>query len=1132
MSDKELLLKRAKSALISRDYETAARIYKSLIKSDKKNMDLKIQLGNLYVKSGQDSLALSCFEEIEQYMMISGEEFPFAVDVYLSLGGIYRRLGRFDESLAALGKAGETGAKEIQVSYSLGFTYRQMGKYESAIDCFQNVIDKNPRDVLAFNHLGAIHALQGNHEKAIVAYQHGLKIDPNHPVIQLNIAKSYEAIGETKKALSCYEGALRSKPGWIEAIDLYSDLLLKENQVKEADDVVSRALKINPDDVKMHTAMGKVFNRKSVFEDAEKEFKKALSKNDVYAPALKGLALSQEKQGKSREAAETIQKAQKLSPDDIEILKQTAHILLSANYLPAAYEKISHLWKINQDDIDTVNLLGQYYICHGDEDKIEACFDRLERIKPGCTDVYKDWGERYLQIGDEKNAEDYLKVAVHENAGDADAMISLARMYDKQGRTNEALDLLYKAGKADANNESAKRAVDRIERKKQLFHKEPPAPAVQPRPEEGLPVDDFDIFDRAAEMSGGVPENVGEVSMGKEFDSLKTELNSVDVPFDLGMGDGELVENENADFESPIDFDDSAKDDSDIEGGEFDDSKSLENLIDAENDSVDSVLHGGNEMSDSGDDSWEVESGGGNPAGQSGRNSVPADAIPEMDAGAAGDSSEKPETKVVPENGAAPASPASASGSAAPSDAFDFSQFGAEDLSGDTDDIVSIDEMMGDGERDSGDVIDDLVDFDAPVDEEDDVRRERMPDGSGVLDAISRATDYPEQGIEEEVVRDFPREFNAQRPNLFRDEDFDDRTPVKPYAVGDGSDYAPQPPSYNPDAAENFQRQSVPDSRHQPRPVSDDDYLSLERQIQQVARNADDAQYAANQARRAAQFAEENVRDTEGRIKRSLENSIESMVEEKIRERIGDDLDNRIDEKISERIGDDLNNKISETIDNFIVGPDSEPEPEGEIELMNEDEFERAREDDGDDVELPVPDVEVPENALEIVSQNLYEEPEKNEAEKMLEKAVAILPSIVRAIEDKSVMEEFKSSLEMFKKLREMLEFLPPAKKKQFMTSRTRIMLDYVIAKLSGRPGLFATVVALLKSGVMSGPTPTEEITSPIDMDASSEEYIVTLISSVMETLRKLCESLEDDYLRDAIDSEILGILEKIRTAV
>lgn len=93
-------------------------------------------------------------------------------------------------------------------------------------------------------------------------------------------------------------------------------------------------------------------------------------------------------------------------------------------------------------------------------------------------------------------------------------------------------------------------------------------------------------------------------------------------------------------------------------------------------------------------------------------------------------------------------------------------------------------------------------------------------------------------------------------------------------------------------------------------------------------------------------------------------------------------------------------------------------------------------------------------------------------------------------------------------------------------------MLDYVIAKLSGRPGLFATVVALLKSGVMSGPTPTEEITSPIDMDASSDEYIVTLISSVMETLRKLCESLEDDYLRDAIDSEILGILEKIRTAV
>ncbi len=896
MADKELQLGRAKTAMLSHDYETAARIYNTLIQENPADSDLKIQLGNLYIKSGDDKNALNCFEEIKK---TNG-----GVDTLIALGGIYRRLGRYDDSLAMLQDALATKEKSVQSLYSMGFTYRQMGRYDDAIDCFKNVINQNPRDVLAFNHLGAIYALRGDHDKAISTYQRGLKIDQNHPVLQMNLAKSFEATGDTQKALSHYEAALRSKPGWVEAIDAYSDLLLKENHVKEADDVVSRTLKINPDDVKMHTAMGKIYNRQNIYESAEEEFKKALSKNDEYTPALTGLAFSQDKQGKHTEAAETIQKAGRISPDDVSILKQTANILLSANYLPAAYEKISRLWEINQNDVETVNLLGQYYICHGDEDKIEACFDKIEQIAPSYTDVYKNWGERYMQIGDEKNAEDYLKAAVHENPADPEAKIQLAGLYEVQGKNDVALDLLSEANRLDEFNVASRARAEKIERT--------------------------------------VSRNPSAIEMASVFDSDSSEIS-------LG-GDDEIAPTSNIpapqiDEEEPPHIEPS------------EDNPFAVNLDDV------------------------IEDGSKKPS--------------DVDFS---DDKEEPEEKTptLEEEGE-----------------FNFDAFGAEDLSGEPKDAISIDDLMEEEpELEAENDFDTLIDDDTPVDDEDD-------------------SNFPSSPIfmEEDV----------QSPSMLSEE-------------------IPLPTD---------SEEEKDDERHKARKISDEDYLSLENQIRQIKSAAESAKNTADQAWRAAQFASDYAKD--------VEKNVDEKIDEKINEKIGDGLNEKIDDK------------LSETLDNFITPPDAD--------LLSESQSES-----------------------------------ENEAEKMLKKAIETLPSIVRAIENKEVSAEFALSLDMFKKLREMLEFLPPAKKKQFMTSRNRLMLDYIIARLSGKPGLFATITALLNSGLVSPhPTPTEEATSDITIDSENDDDVIALVSSVMGTLRTLCENLQDDYLRDAIDTEILNLLEKIR---
>ena len=125
----------------------------------------------------------------------------------------------------------------IQIYYNLGFTYKLLGKNKEAIQCFSTVVDENPNDVLAFNHLGVIYTQTGEYEKAVNSFKRGLKIDPNHPILHLNLAKAYEKTGKIDETFLEYDFALRSKPGWLEAIDGYTDLLLKYNSVKTAGDL-------------------------------------------------------------------------------------------------------------------------------------------------------------------------------------------------------------------------------------------------------------------------------------------------------------------------------------------------------------------------------------------------------------------------------------------------------------------------------------------------------------------------------------------------------------------------------------------------------------------------------------------------------------------------------------------------------------------------------------------------------------------------------------------------------------------------------------------------------------------------------------------------------------------------------
>ena len=64
MEEKEVVLKRAKNAVLSRDFSLALRIYDSLLKEEPDNKEYLSCVGNIYEKTNSDAKALGYFQRM------------------------------------------------------------------------------------------------------------------------------------------------------------------------------------------------------------------------------------------------------------------------------------------------------------------------------------------------------------------------------------------------------------------------------------------------------------------------------------------------------------------------------------------------------------------------------------------------------------------------------------------------------------------------------------------------------------------------------------------------------------------------------------------------------------------------------------------------------------------------------------------------------------------------------------------------------------------------------------------------------------------------------------------------------------------------------------------------------------
>lgn len=159
-----------------------------------------------------------------------------------------------------------------------------------------------------------------------------------------------------------------------------------------------------------------------------------------------------------------------------------------------------------------------------------------------------------------------------------------------------------------------------------------------------------------------------------------------------------------------------------------------------------------------------------------------------------------------------------------------------------------------------------------------------------------------------------------------------------------------------------------------------------------------------------------------------------------------------------------------------------------------------------------------------VTSENIEEQEELEESENSdaeANKISAIYSTIYNLLNDKNLAEKYSAEIGLFEKLYSMKDYLPEDKKEEFMKSETRLLLEFLINNLSGKPGIFAISETLRKSGMFAGEY--SEIT-PESQSLSGKE----LVYKVFGYIKDLTNDIEDKNLAESMQNYIDKLLTKL----
>ena len=208
---------------------------------------------------------------------------PHHPHAYNNLGTALIDISEYQEAKSNLKKAIELQPDYAEAYNNLGNVYKEMEEYNMAISKYKKAIKLNPEYHEAYNNLGAALGKNKQYEEAVTVLKQVIKLQPYFVDGHYNLAIIFSMIC-FKKGITQLDEILVSNPNNTKLLELKADYLIAILKFKEACKILSKILKIEPENYLVITKIlqYKKFENLDDYKCLFYQFKKLVNKKYEY----------------------------------------------------------------------------------------------------------------------------------------------------------------------------------------------------------------------------------------------------------------------------------------------------------------------------------------------------------------------------------------------------------------------------------------------------------------------------------------------------------------------------------------------------------------------------------------------------------------------------------------------------------------------------------------------------------------------------------------------------------------------------------------------------------------------------------------------------------------------------------
>ena len=330
--------------------------------------------------------------------------------------------------------------------------------------------------------------LENQFDKAVAIYAEILESSPYFPEVHDKASYVLYRSFDDENALNEAKAALAQYPDDAEA-HLNAGLALSDaHKFDAAIPEFKEALRLKPDYAAAHSGLGLLHARMREYDKAIPEYKKAISLDPEYANAHNNLGLAYAETGNPAAAVPEFREAKRLNPYDPTFRQNLASALMKQSPAAAVVEL----------------------------KELEAKFPNFE-VCHLCL------GNALAWQGDTKGAEQEYQTAARLDPADAEAVVGLGELLEKEKNYDGALEQFHKAEQIAPDDASGFKSAGRVLMAKNDF----PGAAAELKQAEAFAQSDWEVHEllgKALQRSGQLELAVGELKEAVALNPTKALL--------------------------------------------------------------------------------------------------------------------------------------------------------------------------------------------------------------------------------------------------------------------------------------------------------------------------------------------------------------------------------------------------------------------------------------------------------------------------------------------------------------------------------------------------------------------------------------------------------------------------------